>query len=88
MVGIETMAHSRPIVATACGATGEWLTHGRTGALVERGNVKELADWIETLLLDEDLARGMGERGLRLVDRSYRSNLFRGRILKAYNDVI
>jgi glycosyltransferase involved in cell wall biosynthesis len=60
---IEAMAAGKPVVATRVGAHPEIIEDGVTGFLVEPNNSKELADRIEKILLDQDLAKSIGERG-------------------------
>ncbi len=60
LVGIESMAYGKPVVAFRSGAIPEWLSHGETGYAVERGDVAGLAHAIETLLSDSALRERMG----------------------------
>ncbi len=55
IVGIEAMSNSRPVVAFRTGGIPDWLGDQETGYLVERGDIKGLADKISLLLDQEDL---------------------------------
>jgi len=72
-VGIEAMAVGRPVVAFDVGGVREWLTHGETGFLVPRGDVKKMAEFTGLLLENHDLANRLGstarERALSSFDR-------------------
>ena len=72
-VGIEAMAVGRPVVAFDVGGVREWLTHGETGFLVPRGDVKKMAEFTGLLLENPDLANRLGstarERALSSFDR-------------------
>ena len=58
---IEAMAYGRPVVATAVGGVPSLVEDGRTGFLVEPGDVTTLRARIELLLGDAALRRRMGE---------------------------
>lgn len=88
LVGIEAMAFGKPVVAFDSGGISEWLVNGETGFLVERGNVKSLAERISQLLEDESLAKKMGERGKERVERYYRKDMHLKRLLAIYEEVI
>jgi glycosyltransferase involved in cell wall biosynthesis len=63
---IEAMASGMPVVATRDGPFPELVEHGRSGLLVERGNVQALADAILQLLANphqrEAMAQAASER--------------------------
>jgi glycosyltransferase involved in cell wall biosynthesis len=50
IVGIEAMAHARPVVAFGVGGIPEWLEEGIGGSLVPDGDVAAMADRIGALL--------------------------------------
>ncbi len=57
------MSMGLPVIATRGGAFPELIEDGKTGLLVERGNVDALADAMLRLLLDDNLRIAMGELG-------------------------
>ncbi len=63
LVGIEAMAHGKPVVTFAVGGTPEWCEHGETGFLVERKDTASMARAIERLLEDPSLCARLGARG-------------------------
>ncbi len=63
IVGIEAMAHGLPVVAFDVGGIPDWLTNGRTGALVARKDIPALAQALDRYLSGENLARRHGEAG-------------------------
>lgn len=67
---VEASAAGLPVIATRGGAFSETVEDGRTGLLVERGDVTALAHALARLLADPDLRRQMAvagrERALRL----------------------
>lgn len=63
LVGLEAMAHGRPVVAFAVGGIPEWLKDGETGLLIERCNTHAMAAAATRLLKDPELARRFGDAG-------------------------
>jgi glycosyltransferase involved in cell wall biosynthesis len=62
---MEYMAAGKPIVATRVGGVPDLVTNGVHGLLVERGDVRGLAQSIAELLRDAGLRAAMGARGRR-----------------------
>jgi len=60
MPPVEAMASGTPVVATRAGAVSETVTDGVTGYLVDRGDVRGLADGLDRLLSNEKLRVTMG----------------------------
>ena len=63
MVGPEAMAHAKPVVAFDVGGIPDWLEHGVTGYLVPSRDVRQLAERIDQLLAEPELAQRMGRAG-------------------------
>lgn len=63
LVGLEAMAHGRPVVAYDLGGVREWIVEERTGLLVPVGNVDALARALGELLDQPERARALGEAG-------------------------
>lgn len=57
---LEAMHKGLPIITTRCDGIPEDFDHERSGLLVEPGNPIELADAIDRLLVDQELARDLG----------------------------
>jgi glycosyltransferase involved in cell wall biosynthesis len=60
LTGIEAMSHGRAVVGTAVGGIPEWLEDGKTGILVQPGDVGALGTALRRLLDDEELRTRMG----------------------------
>jgi glycosyltransferase involved in cell wall biosynthesis len=60
-VALEAMAGGRALVGTRVGGTPELIDDGINGLLVPRGDVRQLAEAIEELLLNDDRRASMGE---------------------------
>jgi len=63
LVGIESMAHGKPVVAFEVGGIPDWLEDGETGLLVRRKDTEAMAAAIDRLLGDPELRTRLGERG-------------------------
>jgi glycosyltransferase involved in cell wall biosynthesis len=72
LVGIEAMAHSKPVIAFEVGGIPDWLSHGSTGLLVPRKDTQAMARAVERLLDDPARRRALGERGREVVAERFR----------------
>lgn len=79
IVGIEAMAHGRPVVAFRVGGVPDWLDDGVTGWAVAPGDVAAFADRLGWTLDHPDEAAAMGARGRVRVERDF---LARGHLAK------
>ena len=86
LVVLEAMAQGKPVVATAVGGTPELVVDGETGLLVPPGDAGALADALEEILRDPELARRLGEAGRRRVLQSFSLSAMTGRVLGLYGD--
>ena len=62
---VEAMAAGLPVVSTRLAAVPEMVAHGVTGFLVGERQPESLADAMEQLLLNPELARRFGAAGRR-----------------------
>lgn len=84
LVGIEALAAGRPVVASATGGIGDWLTDGEQGLLVEPGDVRALAKALEELLADPTRQRVMGAAGQEMVAARFSTERHVQALLDAY----
>ena len=63
---VEAMAAAKPVVASEVGGIPDLVRHGQNGFLVDPGDSKGLALYIEKLLADRELRFQMGGRGQKL----------------------
>lgn len=61
-LGPEAAIHAKPAIAFDVGGVRSWLDDGKTGLLVQMGDVRGLASAISKLLHQPDLCIAMGER--------------------------
>jgi glycosyltransferase involved in cell wall biosynthesis len=69
MAVIEAMAAGKPVVATRVGGVPGIVEHGRSGFLVEAGNVEGFAGHCIQLLSDPGLRSAMGQHARQLAQR-------------------
>jgi len=82
---LEAMQFGLPIISTKdCGAVEEIVKDGFNGILVEKKNVKQLAQAIQLLVDDRQLRKKMGENSLRL----YKENFTPERHLEKFEEIL
>ncbi|MEW6663122.1 MAG: glycosyltransferase family 4 protein [Bacillota bacterium] len=64
---MEAMASGKPVVATNVRGSRDLVDHGKTGLLVELGDVNGLAAALENLITSPDLRADMGRVGLEKI---------------------
>lgn len=81
---LEAMACGIPVVATAVGSIAEVVEHGRTGLVIEPGDVAALADALLTLSRDADQRRSMGHAARERAVTSFNVEACADAHLRAY----
>lgn len=68
---MEAMALGMPVVSTdcPCGGPKYLIKNNENGVLVEVGNVKQMSQAIEKILLDDEFARKIGKNAKEIVNR-------------------
>ncbi|HEY7354937.1 MAG TPA: glycosyltransferase family 4 protein, partial [Ktedonobacterales bacterium] len=67
----EALAASLPVVSTRVGAIPESVQDGKTGLLVDAGNVEQLRQALDWLIDHPEERLEMGRLGRRLVEADY-----------------
>jgi glycosyltransferase involved in cell wall biosynthesis len=65
---LESMAWGLPIISTPVGSIPEHIRDGAQGLLVQPGDVSELADAIDRIVMDDSLRRRMGDAARAAVE--------------------
>lgn len=68
IINLEAMACETPVVASRVGGILETVVDGETGYLVEPANPRAIADAINTLLRNPEMAKKFGRNGRRRVE--------------------
>jgi glycosyltransferase involved in cell wall biosynthesis len=84
LVGIEAMAHGRPVIGSNTGGIPEWLRHGQTGLLVRPGDATELSSALTWILDNPREAEEMGRAGAKDVSIRYSPAAFAAATTTAY----
>ncbi len=71
LVGLEAMAHGKPVAAFDAGGVREWLADGETGLLAPRGDVARLAAALDELASDRQRASALGTAGRARAERMF-----------------
>jgi len=71
LVGIEAAAAGRAVIGSRAGAIPEYVLHRQTGLLVNPHDVPGLAQSLEKLALDHDLAKRLGEAGRKMAETRF-----------------
>ncbi len=77
IVFLEAMRNGKPCIGGNHGGTPEVIVNGRTGFLVEYGDVTGLRDCLQVLYADPALRRKMGEEGRARVKTYFAFSQFR-----------
>ncbi|TAM43327.1 glycosyltransferase family 1 protein [bacterium] len=88
LVGIEAMSFAKPVVAYNTGGISSWLRDNYNGSLAERGEIKELARAVETILQDKKLALNMGENGRLLFAERFTEQKHFARLFSIYEALV
>jgi glycosyltransferase involved in cell wall biosynthesis len=81
---LEAMRMARPVVASCVDGLPEIVEHGVTGLLFNPGDSAEMAENIEGLLGNPDLAESMGQAGRERALRAYSSATMGDRFAALY----
>ncbi|MEB3337190.1 MAG: glycosyltransferase family 4 protein [Leptolyngbyaceae bacterium] len=84
---VQAMATETPVISTRVGGMPEVMEAGRTGLLVERNNVSELAQAIIALLADPDLRQFMGKAGRQRVIQMFSWETITENLLHQYEQL-
>lgn len=83
-VTLEAMSSGLPVIATAVGVIPEVVDDGKTGYLVEPGDVGAMVEALEDFIDNPDWARTMGEAGRRVVEERFNRTVFASRTEEFY----
>lgn len=87
LVLLEAMACGKPCLASDLPGVRTVVDNHKTGFLVKPGQADDLAEKIEILLANNDLAKKMGEAGRKKVEEKYSWKCIAKKLEKLYKDV-
>ncbi len=88
MVIAQAMAAGKPVVASRVGGVPEMVEHGVTGMLAEPGNVEQLTQCLQDLLVDSERRVAMGRRARSRALQTYAPDAVAGRTVQAYKIIL
>jgi glycosyltransferase involved in cell wall biosynthesis len=84
LVSLEAMLAARPVVATRASSAPEIVADGETGVLVPPEDAAALAGAVARILADGELARRLGEAGLRRAHEEFSVARMAERTIEVY----
>ncbi|MBI5548930.1 MAG: glycogen synthase [Deltaproteobacteria bacterium] len=88
IINLEAMACERPVVASRIGGIPEVVVPEKTGLLVPPGDAKALAESLNRVLRDRNMAREMGLAGRRRVEEQFSWTSIAGKTHKMYEELL
>lgn len=80
---LEVAACAKPIVATNTGGISDIVIHGKTGFLVEHGDLDAFIEYVRLILNDEELSKKLGNNAYEHVRKEFDWSV----IIKKYEQV-
>lgn len=71
LVGLEAMYYQKPVVAFDAGGISQWLKNGENGYLVDRGDVDQMAEYLNKILVSKNLRNELGIKGKNILDSEF-----------------
>ncbi len=84
---VEAMALEKPIVASNIGGIPDLVSHGKNGFLVPPKDPRELANYIQILIEDEEKRAEMGKAGKEMVENFSKEKMVE-KIAELYKELI
>jgi glycogen(starch) synthase len=88
VVALEALASGAPLVVADTGGLAELVGGTGSALLFEPGNAEQLADCIERVLTDQQLADELSARGQELLEATYSWRAIATRTLTVYGDAV
>jgi PEP-CTERM/exosortase A-associated glycosyltransferase len=85
---LEAMAMRKVIVVSSVDALKDIVTHGQTGLVFEKGNIQDLADKLEQVVEDKDLATRLSNNSLQWVREQRPWDRAADQVAATYEDVV
>ncbi len=88
LIGPEAMAHGKPVVAFAGGATPEWLQNGVNGVMLSVRSVLELRSALSNLFSDRAQLQAMGKNGHQMWRKKFSAEIYIQRLLASFERIV
>lgn len=83
---MEAMASGLPVISTDSGGTGEIITNGKTGILLDFNDIESLSISMSSLIQDRELRDFYSETGLNLIKNKFSLDQTISKTYDLYND--
>ncbi|HAT4202275.1 TPA: glycosyltransferase family 4 protein [Clostridium perfringens] len=87
-VTVEAMMSGNAVIGSNTGATKELIIDGYNGVLYKEGNIEDLKNKIEYLILNEDKRKKMGVNGREFVLENFTADINAKNIYKVYKELL
>jgi len=84
---LEAMVLGKPVIATKVGGIVDVVDDGKTGILVQPGDVTTLAEAMIKMLLDDGLRTRMGSAGRSKIDAKFSAQTMVSQIERVYEEL-
>ena len=88
IVLLEAWAHGKPVIGARAGGIPGVIEDGKTGFLVEYGDVSALSERMNQLLINKKISGSMGEAGRLLVEKKYTWGKVTSQVVDSYQRVL
>jgi len=88
IINLEAMSCKTPVVASAVGGIKEVVVEGETGFFVEPAKPKQLAEKVNILLANKELAEKFGENGRERVEKYFDWKMIAKQTKKLYEEIL
>ena len=85
---MEAQATGLPVVASAVGSVDKVVNNGRSGFLVQAGDVDLLAEKLIYLIEHPEIWPEMGRAGRAYVEANYEINKLNNRLVEIYQNLL
>ncbi len=88
LVGLEAMAHAKPVIGSDVGGIPEWLDHEHTGLLVPPANEDALVQALGRLLGNPQLSLQYGLAGRKEAETRFAMEVASSKLLRLFENVV
>jgi glycosyltransferase involved in cell wall biosynthesis len=88
LVLLEAMMCGLPVISTNEGGISDIVKHNKTGFIVEKQNPTQLAEKMEWLIKNPQLAKKMGKEGQNQYNKKFTLERFENRFVEILNSVV
>lgn len=88
LVGLEAMFYQKPVVAFDAGGVSQWLKNGENGYLADRGDVDQMAEYLNNILISKNLRNELGMNGKIILDSEFSLEKHISGLMEIYSRIL